>query len=92
MIIVNEGHVVAEDTPERLMRRLKGTGGLYIRVLRPSAQAAAVIRAVPGVRSVDQRAGGGYDIECEAGDEQRVRVADAVSAGGGVCWRCARPA
>lgn len=82
VIIVNEGRVVAEDTPERLTRRLKGGQGLYLRLRDSSPQAVAVLRAVPGVRAVDGRAGVGFELECEPSDELRVRVADAVSANG----------
>jgi len=82
VIIVNEGHVVAEDTPERLTRRLKGSQSLYVRLLKPSPHAGAVLEALPGVRRVESHGDGAYEIECEPSDEQRARIADAVSANG----------
>ena len=80
VIIVNEGRVVAEDTPERLTRRLKGSQSLYVRLMRPSPQAQSALRSIEGVRVVEPQGDGAYEIECDPTDERRARIADVISA------------
>jgi ABC-2 type transport system ATP-binding protein len=52
VIIINEGRIWAEDTLEALEAR-GGAGRVLIRLARPSTEAAAALRELPGVDSVD---------------------------------------
>jgi len=52
VVIINKGHVVAEDTPENLTRRLKGSEKLLVEVEGPQQAVMQKIRSVPGVTQV----------------------------------------
>ena len=82
VVIINNGRVVAEDTPDNLMHRLKGAGALRLEVRAAAGPVFDLIRTVPGVLNIRQRdAGGGvtaYEIEAEAGKDLRPELARAV--------------
>jgi len=83
VVIINQGRVVAEDTPENLTRRLRGAGALRVDVRGEAASAAAeAVRSVPGVLSVRARAespeGTTLEVEAEAGRDVRAEIARAV--------------
>jgi len=82
ILIINEGQIVAEDTPERLAERFLGGQRLRLRVLNPSDSAAEQLQAIEGISSVDQDGRGTFIIRCEPGVECRPQVAQlAVSSG-----------
>jgi ABC-2 type transport system ATP-binding protein len=82
VVIINKGRVVAEDTPDNLMRRLQGAGTIRLEVRGDQAQALAAVRAVPGVLAVHPRAPHGeiavLDVEAEAGKDVRAELASAL--------------
>jgi len=80
VIIINEGQVVAEDTPERLNRRLKGRQCITIRLLNPTDDIVNRLGSVPGVSAVEPRGRGVYDIEGDVADERRAEIAALASA------------
>jgi len=82
VIIINEGRIVAEDTPERLTARLKGAERIYIQVGQPAPEIASVLAAIPGISSVEARGNGGYEIESLLGTDVRPQIAAAVVNGG----------
>ncbi len=62
VVIINNGRLVASDTPSGLSRRLKGSGRIAVRVRGPRSEVVDVVRGIPGVSSVsvetpDQAAG-----------------------------------
>jgi ABC-2 type transport system ATP-binding protein len=52
VVIIDHGHVVAEDTPERLTGATHGGERLLLEVEGPPDSIARLVRAVPGVMSV----------------------------------------
>ena len=86
VVIINEGRVVAEDSPENLTHRLKGAGTLRIEVRGEETAVLETVRAVPGVLAAHVR--GGHhealvvDVEAEAGRDVRSDLAGAVVTNG----------
>jgi ABC-2 type transport system ATP-binding protein len=82
VVIINKGRVVAEDTPDNLMRRLQGAGTIRLEVRGDQAEALAAVRAVPGVLAAHPRAPHGeiavLDVEAEAGKDVRAELASAL--------------
>jgi ABC-2 type transport system ATP-binding protein len=86
VVIINNGRVVAEDTPENLTRRLRGAGTIRVEARGDAAAILDALRAVPGVLAAHPRGGhdGGVivDVEAEAGRDVRPDLASAVVANG----------
>ncbi len=86
VVIINKGRVVAEDTPENLTARLRGSETIYAQVDGPPDTVEAVLARVPGVTGV--RATGtrgiatGFEIDSERGLDVRRDLASAVVTGG----------
>jgi ABC-2 type transport system ATP-binding protein len=82
VVIINKGKVVAEDTPENLTRRLKGSGALRLEVRGAEADVVAALQTVPGVLAVHPRGGHDgmviLDVEAEGGKDVRAELAWAV--------------
>jgi len=82
VVIINKGRVVAEDTPDNLMRRLKGAGVTRIEVRGDPAAVLEAVRAVPGVLATHPRSGHDgiavIDVEAEAGRDIRSELSWAV--------------
>jgi ABC-2 type transport system ATP-binding protein len=82
VVIINNGRVVAEDTPDNLTHRLKGAGALRLEVRAAAGPVFDLIRTIPGVLNIRQRDAGGdataYEIEAEAGKDIRAELARAV--------------
>ncbi|MGQ9585025.1 MAG: ABC transporter ATP-binding protein [Anaerolineae bacterium] len=90
VLIINEGQLVAEDTPEKLTARLKGAERVYLQVAvdgDASARLPQLVQAlkeVEGVTSVELLGNGAFEIECALGADRRADLA-ARAVGGG--WR-----
>jgi ABC-2 type transport system ATP-binding protein len=82
VVIINKGRVVAEDTPDNLMRRLQGAGALRVEARGDEAAIVAAVGMVPGVLAVHVRTPHDgavvLDVEQEAGRDVRADVAAAV--------------
>src|SRR5438034_9783101 len=52
VVIINKGRVVAEDTPQNLTARLRGSETLYVQVDANGADATAALKRIPGVTRV----------------------------------------
>jgi ABC-2 type transport system ATP-binding protein len=83
VVIINKGRVVAEDTPDNLMHRLRGAATLRVEVRGDATAAERALLAVPGVIAV-RAAGDGhaFEVEAAAGADVRADVARAVIASG----------
>jgi ABC-2 type transport system ATP-binding protein len=83
VIIINDGRVVAEDTPENLTKRLRGADNLQIEIRGPRKDVLAHLKALPQVLDV-QTSGDGrtgrtvYTVACELGADVREQIAAAV--------------
>ena len=82
VVIINKGRVVAEDTPDNLMRRLQGAGALRLEVRGEPAPVVQALEAVPGVLHVKPHAAHDglltLDVEAEAGKDVRADLASAI--------------
>jgi ABC-2 type transport system ATP-binding protein len=82
VVIINNGRVVAVDTPANLTARLGGAGALYVEVDSMGADARDTLAAVPGVTgvSVSEARGtiSGYEVAAAAGRDVRREVASTV--------------
>jgi len=52
VMIINKGHIVAEDTPEHLQTRMVGSRRVTVRVAGETTPAIAVINKIPGILPV----------------------------------------
>ncbi|MBV9544996.1 MAG: ATP-binding cassette domain-containing protein [Chloroflexi bacterium] len=94
IVIISNGRVVAEDTPENLDRRLKGAESIAVTVRGPRDQVTRALRSVPRVLNVQSDAsvdGNGrtpvkgtshYTVQSEVGADIREALASAVVQGG----------
>jgi ABC-2 type transport system ATP-binding protein len=77
VLIINEGRIVAEGTPESLTALLKGGERIYIELARPSPDVKEELMGIEGVKSVEAK-DGGYEIECALGKDKREEIAEAA--------------
>jgi len=82
VLIINKGHIVAEDTPERLQARLTGAQRVALHVGGDSDGVEAVVQAVPGVARVTAQKDGLFEYETLPGQDPRQAVARAVVSAG----------
>ncbi|HEY6552412.1 MAG TPA: ATP-binding cassette domain-containing protein [Vicinamibacteria bacterium] len=82
VVIISKGRVVAEDTPQNLTRRLKGSGALRLEVRGEQGPAFDAIRTVPGVVAIRPRPDGTdatvFEVDTEAGRDVRAELAAAI--------------
>lgn len=79
--IISAGRVVAEDTPDNLTRRLRGADLVELEVRGPQHDVTAALRALRGVRHVEEQARDGrvrLRVACEVGQDLREQLAAAV--------------
>ncbi len=75
VLIINEGQIVAEDTPERLTARLKGGERVFIHLANDMANADEVLSAIEGVQEVARTGDGQYEVTCALGHDLRPTLA-----------------
>lgn len=76
VVIIHNGRIVAEDTPDRLSARLRRSEKISITVKAPPSDLAEQLRALPGVLGVmDPRDSGAILVECELGRDIREDLA-----------------
>jgi len=83
VIIINEGKLVAVDTPENLTAKLKGSESILLEVEGPADEVMQTIRQIPSVKSVSsssvQKANfSKYIVEAEVGADVRKEIATAI--------------
>jgi ABC-2 type transport system ATP-binding protein len=84
VIIINQGQIVAEDTPERLSAQLAGGGRVQLAVDGDGTGLLEELQNLPGMASVRQVADGRFELDTAPGPDVRPLVAEAVVRGG---WR-----
>jgi ABC-2 type transport system ATP-binding protein len=86
IVIINKGRVVAVDTPDNLTSRLRGTETMFLQVDAAGADAAGVLKAIPGVSQVHVAENRGtltsLEVESETGRDVRRELAAAVTGKG----------
>ena len=86
VVIINQGRVVAEDTPDNLTGRLHGAVTIQMQIDTAGADPTAALQAVPGVSavSVGEPGADGRTVEVQSAQDVDVRrdLAGAVVASG----------
>src|SRR5690606_32278537 len=82
VVIINQGRVVAVDTPDNLTARLRGAETLFVQVDAGSVDVTPALASLPGVIRVvpaDVRnAVGAYEVESERGSDIRRELARTI--------------
>jgi len=83
VIIINEGKLVAVDTPENLTAKLKGSESILLEVEGPADEVMYTIRQVPNVKSISSASVNKanfskYIVEAEVGADVRKEIATAI--------------
>jgi ABC-2 type transport system ATP-binding protein len=82
VVIINNGRVVAVDTPDNLTARLQGAETMYVQVEAPEANASAALMGIPGVTRVvasEERGGSGaFEVESDRGSDVRREIARTI--------------
>jgi ABC-2 type transport system ATP-binding protein len=87
VLIINEGKIVAEDTPERLSARVRGAEHIFLQVAQPAPEIPSTLEKLHGVLGVQAKGAnaGAYEIETTLGTDRRADIAAmAVQRGWGV--------
>ena len=85
VMIINEGQIVAEDTPDNLAQRLEGVNRLEVEVGGPATEVLEALRKVEGVSEVTRRSAQGkevYTIQARGGQDLRDEISRAVISSG----------
>ncbi len=82
VLIINKGHIVAEDTPERLQSRLSGSQRVELKLRKGLEEAIPLIKKVRGITNVNVKDDDLLEFEMSANQDVRPNVAKAVIQGG----------
>lgn len=77
VLIINDGHIVAEDTPQRLSARVRGAEHIILQVAKPAPEVPTELEKIKGVLGVQTRDAttGVYEIETTLGTDRRADLA-----------------
>ncbi len=78
VLIINNGHIVVEDTPENLQARLAGSQRVTLRVRDEPEGLEELLAKIPGVSRVVKTLDNGLEFETAPGQDSRPEVARAV--------------
>jgi ABC-2 type transport system ATP-binding protein len=85
VLIIHQGRIVAEDTPQRLAQSLQGVERIEVEVRGPRPEVAAALRRVEGVTEVTPPAGRNnhtYLVQARHGQDLRDEISKAIISGG----------
>jgi ABC-2 type transport system ATP-binding protein len=85
VLVIHQGQIVAEDAPENLAARLRGSERIRVEVRGPADRVRRALEAVPGVLAVipEERDGvARFAVDCAVGTDLREQIAEAVVRGG----------
>jgi ABC-2 type transport system ATP-binding protein len=82
VLIINKGHIAAEDTPERLQARLTGSGRVYLKVKGDDDGLETALKKIPGIFNIFPQGDGAYEVGMVAGQDLRPEIARVVVKGG----------
>ena len=85
VLIISEGKIVAEDTPDNLAERLKGSEQMEVEIGGPVSQVLPALRALNGVASASHRSIQGkeiYTIQANEGEDLRDDISRTVIGAG----------
>lgn len=75
VLIINNGHIVAEDTPEQLQARLTGSQRVLVQIRGDSKDVLPIVENIPGVIRVQVRNQDSIEFESLPGKDVRPEVA-----------------
>lgn len=78
IMIIKDGRIVADDSPQNMQRSLGDQAGFRARVQGPEEEVAASLRGLAGVKSVEAIGGGGSNTEFRLLTDAGVDVGSAV--------------
>lgn len=82
VVVINEGRIVAVDTPDQLSTRLRGHEQIRLEVRGPAREVTNQLRRVEGVRQVSRDAIDNnvslYSLECDPGSNLREQLASTI--------------
>ncbi len=78
VLIINEGKIVAEDTPASLGARVRGAERIHLQVAQPVEGIAREIEKVQGVLGVTAHDANTFEIETNLGSDRRTDIAALV--------------
>lgn len=79
VLIINQGTIVAEDTPERLAARVRGAEHIHLQVAQPAPEIPTELEKIKGVLSVRAaETPGVFEIETTQGTDRRTDIAAMV--------------
>jgi ABC-2 type transport system ATP-binding protein len=79
VVIISEGRIVAEDTPEQLSARLRQSEKISVTLKTPPADCETKLRAIPGILNIfPGQTAGTFLIECALGRDLRDEIARVV--------------
>ncbi|MCD5402055.1 ATP-binding cassette domain-containing protein [candidate division NPL-UPA2 bacterium] len=87
VIIINKGRVSAMDTPDGLIKRLRGGAVISIEVRGPGKVIYESLTSIPGVSKVtwhDKGEISRYSVEMKKGEDVREEVSRCITRGGGI--------
>jgi ABC-2 type transport system ATP-binding protein len=85
VLIINQGKIVAEDTPARLSARVRGDEHIHLEVAKPADDIKAELEKIKGVLAVQPQSESVFEIETNVGTDRRSEIATmAVQRGWGV--------
>jgi ABC-2 type transport system ATP-binding protein len=82
VIIINDGQIVAEDTPERLSAQIAGGGRIHLQVDGDGTGLLDMLHTLPGLSHARAIMDGHFEIETAPGRDVRPEIARAVVNGG----------
>ena len=82
VLIINKGHIVAEDTPQQLQERLSGSQRVMVQVRADSQDVLQVVQSVGGVINPEVRNQDTLEFESLPGHDVRPDVARALVGAG----------
>ncbi len=81
VIIINQGHILAQDSPANLRDRLQISGRMFVRTAQPRAKLMTALQNVPGIAAIDYFQDG-VAVRPEGYAEIRPQLAEAVAQAG----------
>lgn len=75
VLIINNGHIVAEDTPEQLQARLTGSQRVLVQIRGDSKDVLPIVESIPGVIRAQVRNQDSIEFESLPGKDVRPEVA-----------------
>ncbi len=82
IVVIHKGHIVAQDTPERLTAALTGGQRVLVRVRNDGAGLVEALQKVPLVTAVHPIGDGSYEVESSRDGDPRPEIAAAIVGGG----------